>query len=777
MVTLAIGIGAPSTMFAFAGAILRPLPTHDGEVVVDVGLSDRSTGRTYSLPHSTFALLRDRASGLGSGLTALGAYRSDYVAVSSSEGAPARYRAAYVSAEIFQIMDARAVAGRVFTRADAAAAGPPLAVLGEDIWEDRFDRDPSILGGTLRIDGVTHTVVGVLPADFAFPSRQELWMSFDLRPGRNNAVSMVGRVPEGALPERVEEELLALTGRSPDEPLKDLDDPMIRVREYVGAFYAGDAGIFEKIIWLSIILTIIAAANVASIMLARGASRASETSVRMAIGGSRSRVMSQLVYEAVILAACGVGLGLGLASAALTLIRSQFKVANAPFWVTVELGPSSFWFAGLLAGGAVVVAGLLPAFRASKVELSDALKPQGRGLASLTGGSLFPAIIAIEVTLSCVMLLLSGLIVKDAVTETVSSARFDDAEILTGRLVLEDFDYPDAESRRRCHRALTDLLVGEAGIGRFAFASRLPGKDGARRATRVGGERYDDARSIPIAQIRSVSPTFFPMLGLSSVQGRLLEDADRADTERVAVVNEAFARQRLPDRQVVGARLGFGSDPQDDTMLTIVGVVADGQATPLMDGRPAPGVYLPISQDVPEAFHVMARSSGSASTLPVLRQATARLGSHLPWGEVMTLSEVIWQERSDERLLLGLFGSFGILALLLAAVGLNGVVSLTTSARTRELGIRRALGATGAVVLRGTIWRGLKPVLFGIAVGSAFGIAIVPLFDGELMTADSGDVIVYVAIPILLAAVCVLAVLSPALAAARRHPMQVLREE
>ena len=369
VVTLAIGIGAPSTMFAFAGAILRPLPTHDGEVVVDVGLSDRSTGRTYSLPHSTFALLRDRASGLGSGLTALGAYRSDYVAVSSSEGAPARYRAAYVSAEIFQIMDARAVAGRVFTRADAAAAGPPLAVLGEDIWEDRFDRDPSILGGTLRIDGVTHTVVGVLPADFAFPLRQELWMSFDLRPGRNNAVSMVGRVPEGALPERVEEELLALTGRSPDEPLKDLDDPMIRVREYVGAFYAGDAGIFEKIIWLSIILTIIAAANVASIMLARGASRASETSVRMAIGGSRSRVMSQLVYEAVILAACGVGLGLGLASAALTLIRSQFKVANAPFWVTVELGPSSFWFAGLLAGGAVVVAGLLLAFRASKVEL------------------------------------------------------------------------------------------------------------------------------------------------------------------------------------------------------------------------------------------------------------------------------------------------------------------------------------------------------------------------------------------------------------------------
>ena len=242
-------------------------------------------------------------------------------------------------------------------------------------------------------------------------------------------------------------------------------------------------------------------------------------------------------------------------------------------------------------------------------------------------------------------------------------------------------------------------------------------------------------------------------------------------------MNEAFARRRLPGRQVVGARLGLGSDPHDDAMLTIVGVVADGQATPPVDGRPAPGVYLPISQDVPEAFHVMARSSGSASVLPILRQATAQLDGHLPWGEVMTLSEVIWQERSDERLLLGLFGSFGILALLLAAVGLNGVVSLTTSARTRELGIRRALGATGAVVLRGTIWRGLKPVLFGVVVGSAFGLSIVPFFDGELMTADSGDFLVYVAIPTLLVAVCVLAVLSPALAAARRHPMEVLRED
>jgi putative ABC transport system permease protein len=245
----------------------------------------------------------------------------------------------------------------------------------------------------------------------------------------------------------------------------------------------------------------------------------------------------------------------------------------------------------------------------------------------------------------------------------------------------------------------------------------------------------------------------------------------------VAVVNEAFVRQRLPDREPLGARLGLGSASGDDAMITIVGVVADGQATPPEDGRPSPGVYLPITQTVPEAFYVMARSSGAVSPLPTFRQATGRLDGHLPWGEVMTLAAVIRRERSDQRLLIGLFGSFGVLALLLAAVGLNGVVSLTASVRTRELGIRRALGASKSLVLRHTVWRGLKPVVVGVVLGSALGLAIVPVFDGEFMSADSSDLLVYVATTALLVGVCVSAVMSPALAAARRNPMQVLRED
>jgi putative ABC transport system permease protein len=777
VVTLAVGIGAPSAMFAFADAMMKPLPTDGGEVVVDVSLSDRSTGQSQRVSIETFRQWRDLASGNGAGLLSLGAYSSDRVAVSGEEGDPARYPAAYVSSEVFEVLGVRPVTGRMFSREDAAPGAPPLALIREDLWIDRFDRDPEVIGRTVRIDGLDHTIVGVMPADFGFPSRQRLWMTLHQRGDGYGGIELVGRLREGALPERVEEELLVLAGRLPEGPLDDLVDPVVRVQEYVAAFYAEDAGPFRNIVRLATILMILSAANVASVMLARGASRAGETSVRMAIGGSRVRVLAQLIYEAAILSFAGAVAGLGIVAGTLALIRWQFNVANAPFWVTLELGSSSVWFAAMLAGGAVVVAGVLPAVRSSRVELSDALKPQGRGAASLTGGALFPAIVGIEVTLSCAMLLLSGIIIKDAITESSSSAGFAEEGVLTGRMVLEDFDYPNPEARTRFTRGLSGALEADAGVARFAFTTRLPGKDGDRFRTRVAGERYDEALGAPIAQVRSVSPSFFNMLELKSVQGRLVEEGDLAGTERVAVVNEAFARERFADGQVVGSAIGLGSAPDASPLFTIVGIVSDAQATPLEDGRPSPGVYLAMAQTVPEGFYLMAMSPGVVSPLPILKEAIASLDSHLPLGEVMTLKEVMRQERSDERLLLGIFGSFGCLALLLAAVGLNGVVSLTASKRTRELGIRRALGATQGGVLRKTIGRGLKPVAIGVVVGSLLGRAIVPVFDGELLTADSGDLIVYGAIPVLLISVCILATLGPALRAAAREPMEVLRED
>jgi putative ABC transport system permease protein len=773
--TLGIGIGGPTAMFGILDGLYARLPVPDAENVVTFQPVDPSEGRV--LLHGP--AMYQAWLGPLPGVSHVGAYDSDRVALAGDGFSPIRVQEARVTASVLALLAVRPVIGRLLLPEDEVLGAPATALIREDLWQSQFDGSPDVLGQTVRVDGTPHTVIGVLPAGFGFPEQHRLWTVFIPSAAIGESFRVVARLVDGADRNLLTQRLNATIPDLISAGVELAPEVRFQVTEYVLATVGAQTQrMLRYLTFVVSFLVLIAAANVAALLLARGATRTSEIAVRIAIGAGRARVIRQLLLESLILAAGGVLVGLALAIPAIDWFAATLAARGPmPFWTNFGLTAPVLLFASSLMVLATLTAGIVPALRSSSVNISHAMRAgdvrQGR-----ISGRLLSSLVGIEVMLSCALLVLSGLVVKGALGSMQRVGAFPLENVMTGRFVLEDFAYPTAEDREVFYTELIRRLEAAPGVEDFTVAQAMPGDGTSRRAVRPADQSFDRLEDWPRIQTRPVHSTFFEMFDMQRLSGRVFDSGDRLGESPVVVVNEAYAREHLGDGLVIGRSLMIWLNREVEAVRhEVIGVVTDPGVS-VDDGRRIAAVFLPMAQAMPEVMMIALHArDGFGRALEVMQTNVTAIDADLPLDRVMTLEAVVRRENDGGRIFGTLFGAFGLSALTLAIVGLHGVVGFTAQQRTRDIGIMRALGARERSLVLQMTGRGLKPVIVGLVLGMGLSWVLAPLMGDGLYDVHPHDPLVLGLVPSALLLGGWLAAMGPAWRAARTSPVQALRAE
>jgi predicted permease len=511
--------------------------------------------------------------------------------------------------------------------------------------------------------------------------------------------------------------------------------------------------------------------------LVRAAARDREVAIRAALGASRKALVTQTLAEALAIAALGGALGIGLAQLGVTFFNRALMSQNPFFWMRVAVDPTVLAFGFALVLAATILAGLGPALRATGVDMNEVLKDASRG-SSLRLSRISRTLVVAEVALSCGLLTVAGLMVKGVLVQTASELLFATESVLTARVELRPAGYPDPADIDRLHGDLQERLEGRPEILGVAVVSRPPGTgDYETERFQIEGESYERDQNLPWAAHVVIGGNFFHALNVQLLAGRPFSAIDHAESEPVAIINERFARLYFPGQDPLGRRIKVGTIDSDSPWRTIVGV-APNLAMAARRERGSEGIYLPLSQSTRRSMSILVRTMGDPLALAsVVRDEVAAIDPNLPIYEVDSLARLISKNTAPERALAVLFILFGLAGLVLATVGLFGVMAFLARRRTREIGIRIALGADARRILWLSARGGLVQLALGLAIGTALASLLAPAMREILFDAHPWDWKVYTLIALVLSATGVAASLAPALRAARVDPMETLRYE
>jgi predicted permease len=794
--TLALGIGSTVTMFSITHGLLRDLPVERPEEVVAIAPVDArlGTGGGVLVPAADLEALRS----VQTSFRDVAAYRRGSFQVSdvAAEGGysrvavePRRYDGAEIVPWALDLLEVRPWIGRGFEPSDLAAGSPPVVLVSHRLWRERFGADPRALGRPLRVGGTVRTVVGVMPERFGFPTLQHVWVPLDLGTAalRGDAdLDAFARLRPGVTLEQASAELALLAPRLPSALARSAGAPETLIAErFTERFIGSDAGplLYAMLAVVSCVL-LIACANVTNVLLARSVHRAREMALRAALGGARTRILRQLLSETLWLAGAGALGGTALAWLGVDWFQRALGHRIERFWVEFRVDGAALLFAASLTLLATVLAGLAPALQTLRADVVGALRDAAGGVSSFRMARTARLLVAVEVALSCVLVSIAALMGRGASELAARDLGFDPAAVLAGSLVLEEDDYPDGAAILE----LADRLRGEAAerpaLGAAAIASKAPGLESASQPLALEGEVYVEPEDQPRVQVRHLDPAYFALFEVAPARalgggdtGRVIQERDRDGAVPVAVVNVAFVERVLGGGNAVGRRVRLASEGEAGTWREIVGVV-DDRGTTMEEGRPAPGLLLPLAQAPTARLVLLVRPSGGVeAAAAAMRSAVSTVDPLLPIDELATVEQRLREETLPQRTFGFMFATFGVAGLLLAGVGLYGVLAFTVSRRAREIGLSRALGADTGQVLSRVANGVLAPLAVGIAAGMGLAVLVAPLLGEFLLGADPRDPGVLLGVPALLALVASLAAALPAARASRIDPLDALRSE
>ncbi len=772
---LGLGIGGNAAIFSILnGLFIRPLPFHEAERLVDLDETAPKWNLEFlGISYPDFHAWREQ----NRVFEGMAVWDRDSFNL-SVQGSAERIEGARVTHDLASVLGIHPVLGRDLRAEDDRPGAARVALLGSGLWQRTFGGAPDILGKTLRLDGESYTVVGVLPPEAVLPDGAQLWIPLAADPHEHRGwfLNGAGRLKGDVTLDRAREDLTRIHRAMVEaRPANEITSPRVTpLRErYVGG-HRRLASLLQGAVG---VILLIACANTAGLMLARGTGRTGEIGVRAALGATRSRIVRELMTESFLLSACGGLLGLLLADVAASGLASVMT-DRLPRWVSLEVDARFLIFCLLVTVIAALLSGLAPALQASRANVYEALRRVPAGPSGPTGKRIgFNALVIGEVALALLLLIGAALLVRAFLEVQKVETGFRPDNVLTFRVTLPPSGYAESEKRVSFFSEL---------LGR---SRALPGVQAAGAITSppLGGH-YGDFFEVegarpsgpdeqdPVTLVRVITPGYFRAMGVTLMSGRTFTEQDgRAEGAPIVIVNETFARTYWPDADPLGKRIRYREE--GSPWFTVVGVSRDVKHYGL-DVEMRPGVYLPFLQTPVRTMAVALRTASDPTNLvsPV-REIVRGMDAELPIHEVATMSQRVDESLRIRRSYSSLFVLFAAVALVLACGGVHGVISHAVSQRTREIGIRMALGAREGQVLWHVLGRGLVLVSIGILIGLVGAYWAAGLLESFLFGVRGSDPITYVAVTLLLTAVAFVAMLLPARRAARVDPNRALHVE
>jgi predicted permease len=782
VLTLALGIGANTAIFSLVnGILLRPLPFSHPEQLVAV---------TGFYPKGALAALREQSRTME-----MAGYVEGYQFNLTGLGDPVRLNGTLVSAELFSVLGADAALGRTFHAGEDLAGQNSFVILSQSLWQQRFASDPNIIGRWINLEGVQRQIVGAMPRDFRFPSpHSDLWipLNMDSRDAHTfwagDFMPVVGRLRPSTTILQAATEIRLLQSQLPalfPWPMpKSWNANVSAVSLQTGL--VGDVRARLLILLVAVVLVLlIAGANVANLTLSRASVREKEIAIRTSMGAARHRIVRQLITETVLLAALGGALGLFFAGIGLSLLKSALP-AGTPRLTDVAIDWRVLLFTAVLVIFTGIVSGIAPAFQSAPAELTESLKAGSRGATLSTNRRIRSILVIGELALAVLLVSGAGLLIRSLWALSHVNPGFRSENVLTARVTPnESF----CNQPGRCFSFYHDLLGGVRalpGISNAALVSTLP-LDGrvTKRSADVEGNLPTNDKPAPLFWLNPVSPAYFSTMRISLLRGREFTEADTSGNPRTAIISAETARRFWPNQDAVGKHLRFIG--QND-WCTIVGVASDVRGYNLrqnipdfMDGI----IYVPYGPgatlengSVPAEMTLVIRSATAAPQLEQsLRSLASTLNPEAPVSEVTPMPAILTEAASATRSISSLFAAFAALALILGVIGIYGVVSFFVGQRTREIGIRMALGAQRRDVLKLVVNEGLSLALTGIVAGLAAAFALTRFLGTLLYGVSATDPADFAAVAALFAVVALAACYIPARRAMRVDPLVALRYE
>jgi len=800
VLTLALGIGANTAIFSVVNAVLlRPLPYPESERLV--WLSER--GRNFpvmSISYPNFIDWRAQQTVF----EALGVYNQGSYNL-TGRGEPQRLEGARISADAFTALRVPATAGRLFNHDEDQPGAPAVVVLSYGLWQSRFGGEADIINQSIMLDGRAYTVIGVMPAGFAFPRRVDLWTPvgpLSSQPNwqsRGNHPGLLGvaRLKPGVTLEQARAEMDAIAVRLEQQYPDSNKENRVRIESLLDSRVSNARSALWMLLGAVGLVLLIACANVAHLLLARAAGRSREMAVRAALGASAWRIVRQLLTESLLLAAAGGALGLLLARWGVPLILAAGGDA-IPRAAEVRLDTGVLAFTAAVAALTGILFGLAPAWQASRVDMQGALKDTAR---STTGrhAALRQGLVVVEVALTLVLLVGAGLLLRSFHRLQQVDAGFTPERVLSFRLDLPQRKYATEEQQTAFYQSLREKLRALPGVQEVGFASQFPlGHDGWQTSFLIDGQPPPPPHERPSMEVTVASPDYFHALGLPLLRGRYFTEQDNREHLRgrdlsglsegerwaaglnVIIVDEEFVRRHWPNEDPIGkrVRLPWGRQPAKQPVLTVVGVVARVKLERLNEQGGFVQVYLSALQAPGRDRAMLIKTTLEPETLAAAaRQQVFAVDPEQPIYDLRTLTELRDNSLAPERLNLILLGGFAAVALLLAAIGLYGVISYAITQRTHEIGIRLALGAQRGDVLKLVIGQGMKLALLGVLIGLGGAWALTRLIKSLLFGVSATDPLTFALIALLLTVVALAACYLPARRATKVDPMIALRYE
>jgi predicted permease len=780
VLTLALGIGANSAIFSLVNGILfRPLPyARPAELVSVKGF----------YPRGAFVAMRDEVRTMD-----VATYAEGHELNLSGTGEPVRLSATMVSAELFSLLGARAELGRTFSAGQDAAGKDNYVLLSHALWQERFQADPSVIGRTVAIDGVGREVLGVMPAEFRFPTpKSQIWLPLHNDPRNTLAfwagdfMPVIGRLRPGATTASASSEIRLFQShvrelfpfRMPAEWNAD-----VTVLPLQASMVSDVRNRLLMLLDAVVLILLIACANVANLVLSRAAGREKELGIRVALGAGRKRIARQLLTESILVGLLGGGCGLLVAGGGLRVLKLALP-ADTPRLADARIDWRVLLFAGGLSLVTGAIFGLAPVLQSARAELGDALKSGARGTTVAASERVRSSLAVAEIGLAALLVISAGLLIRSFWALSHVNPGFRADHLITARITPNQSFCAEPARCMAFYRTVLDEVRSSPGVGGVALVNTLPlnGRV-SKRSIEIDRFRSGGREILPLFWLHIVTPEYFRALGIPLVSGRCFNEADEAGNAAVAVVTAESAARFWPGQDAVGMHIRFSRDTE---WRTVVGVVGNVRAYDLQRTLPdymTGTVYVPYNLkatveggQVPAEMTIAVRTAADdRETGRMLRTVVVRANPEVPLSELKTMRAVLSEAVGTPASTASLFVAFAGLALVLGMVGIYGVLACLVSKRTREIGIRLALGAERRVVFWMVLKEGAKFYAFGVTLGLAGAFAATRLLRSELYGVRPVDSVTYAAVALAMALVTLLACYLPARRATRVDPLIALR--